>query len=70
MIQVFKDEQNNEYYALLSDFYLKLIFPKYLLNIIKTEYEKKSKSEQVLIEYLNVLENVYLNFKSSVKTED
>jgi hypothetical protein len=70
MIQVFQDERNNEYYALLSDFYVDLIFPKYLLNIIKAEYEKKSKADQVLVEYLNVLENAYLNLKSSVKSED
>jgi hypothetical protein len=70
MIQVFQDDRNNEYYALLSDFYVNLIFPKYLLNIIKSEYEKKSKADQVLIEYLSVLENAYLNLKSSVKSED
>ncbi len=70
MIQVFQDDRNNEYYALLSDFYVDLIFPKYLLNIIKSEYEKKSKADQVLVEYLSVLENAYLNLKSSVKSED
>ena len=64
MIQVFQDDSNNEYYALLSDFYVDLIFPKYLLNVIKAEYEKKSKAEQVLIEYLSVLENTYLGSKS------
>jgi len=65
MIQVFQDDANNEYYALLSDFYVNLVFPKYLLNIIKAEYEKKSKAEQVLIEYLSVLENTYLESKSA-----
>ncbi len=65
MIQVFQDDRNNEYYALLSDFYVKLIFPKYLINIIKEEYEKKSKADQVLIEYLNVLENTYLTLKGA-----
>ena len=70
MIQVFQDDRNNEYYALLSDFYVKLIFPKYLINIIKEEYEKKSKADQVLIEYLNVLENTYVNLKATVKSKD
>jgi hypothetical protein len=69
MIQVFQDDSNNEYYALLSDFYVNLIFPKYLLNIIKAEYEKKSKAEQVLVEYLNVLEDTYLESKSVTKTK-
>jgi hypothetical protein len=59
MIQVFQDERGNEYYALISDFFLERIFPKYMLNIIKREYDQKSKADQVLVEYLNVLENAY-----------
>jgi len=70
MIQVFQDDRNNEYYALLSDFYVELIFPKYLINIIKEEYEKKSKADQVLIEYLNVLENSYINLKAAAKSKE
>jgi len=70
MIQVFQDEMNNEYYALLSDFHLDLIFPKYLLNIIKSEYERKSKAEQVLVEYLNVLEDTYMAIKTAPKLKD
>ena len=68
MILVFRDERKNEYYALLSDFHISLVFPKYLLNIIKLEYDKKSKADQVLIEYLNVLENKYLDLKSAKKS--
>ncbi|MFX1454557.1 MAG: hypothetical protein ACFFDB_04215 [Promethearchaeota archaeon] len=67
MIQVFQDERENEYYALLSDFHLTLVFPKYLMNVIKTVYDQKSKSDQVLIEYLNVLENTYSNLKAAKK---
>jgi hypothetical protein len=55
---------------LLSDFYIAKIFPKYLLNIIKAEYEKKSKADQVLLEYLTVLENTYLNLKTAVKAKE
>ncbi|MFW9969181.1 MAG: hypothetical protein ACFFDF_03205 [Candidatus Odinarchaeota archaeon] len=69
MIQVFQDERNNEYYALLSDFYLNLIFPKYLLNIIKKVYDQKSKANQVLIEYLTVLENSYSDLRAAAKIE-
>jgi hypothetical protein len=69
MIQVFRDDRNNEYYALLSDFHISLVFPKYLLNIIKTEYDKKSKADQVLIEYLNVLESTYLDLKAASKSK-
>jgi hypothetical protein len=69
MIQVFQDERNNEYYALLSDFYLDLVFPKYILNIIKKVYDHKSKSNQVLIEYLTVLENSYNEIKTTINTQ-
>ena len=67
MIQVFQDDRQNEYYTLLTDFSLEKIFPKYLLNIIKKEYDQKSKSDQVLIEYLNVLEDTYMDIKAAKK---
>jgi len=67
LVQVFRDERNNEYYALLSDFYIDLIFPKYLINVIKKEYEQKSKADQVLMEYLNVLEDSYSDLKTAKK---
>jgi len=69
IIQIFRDENDNEYYALLSDFYLDLIFPKYLMNVIKTNYDKKSKAEPVLIEYLTILEDVYINRKAIKKSK-
>jgi hypothetical protein len=64
MVKVFRDENNTEYYALLSDFYMDLIFPKYLLTVIKTAYEQKSQANIVLIEYLKVLEETYFDLKS------
>jgi len=67
VIHEFQDDSRNKYYALLSDFCIEMIFPKYLLNIIKVEYEKKSKAEQVLVEYLTVLENTFLESKSTAK---
>jgi len=67
MIKVFQDENNIEYYALLSDFYMDLIFPKYILETIKTSYEQKSKSNKVLIEYLNALEDTYFELKKQEK---
>ncbi|MFX1239761.1 MAG: DUF2341 domain-containing protein [Promethearchaeota archaeon] len=67
LIAVFQDEMKNEYYALLTDFYIDLIFPKYILQIIKTSYEQKSLTDKVLIEYLETLEDVYYNLKSEEK---
>jgi len=70
MVQVFQDSRGNEYYALLTDFHIELIFPKYQLSVIKTEYEQKSKADQVLIEYVNVLVDTYQNRKTPVKAEE
>ncbi|MFX1596438.1 MAG: hypothetical protein ACFFBK_10300, partial [Promethearchaeota archaeon] len=67
MIKVYKDDNGTEYYALVSDFYIDLIFPKYLLNVIKVAYEQKSKSNKELLEYLGVLENAYFDLKSKEK---
>ncbi|MHA1914758.1 MAG: DUF2341 domain-containing protein [Promethearchaeota archaeon] len=64
MIKVFKDENGIEYYALITDFYVDLIFPKYLLSVIKTSYEQKSKTDKVLLEYLDLLKDAYQDLKS------
>ncbi len=70
LIQVFQDERRVEYYALLSDFYIDLLFPKYLLNVIKKMHDLKFKSEKVLVEYLTVLENTYTDIKSTSKKKN
>jgi hypothetical protein len=67
MIQTFTDADNNEYYALISDFYLNLGFPSYILETIRSAYNQKSKSNEVLIEYLNILEDTFLNVKEQSK---
>jgi hypothetical protein len=61
MVKVFHDDQNTEYYALLSDFYVDYIFPKYVTRIIQNAYEQKSKADKILIEYLKVLEQTYFD---------
>jgi hypothetical protein len=66
LIRVFKSEDNIEYYALLSEFYIDIIFPKYFLNVVNRSYEEKSKTDKVLIEYLNLLEETYINLKSKI----
>jgi hypothetical protein len=67
MIKIFRDENNNEYYALITDFYLDLIFPKYLLRAIKVAYEQKSIADKALMEYLEILEDTYYDLKSKKK---
>ena len=38
-------------------------------EVIKEEYDLKSKSSQVLVEYLNVLEDAYTDLKSKAKAK-
>jgi len=66
LIRVFKDENDIEYYTLLTEFYIDIIFPKYLLNVVNRLNEEKSKADKVLIEYLNLLEETYVNLKSKI----
>jgi hypothetical protein len=70
LIHVFQDNKGNEYYALVSDFYNTLIYPKYMLNTIIYQYGVKSKSNNVLIEYLNVLDDNYRSTKLKSKLEE
>ncbi|MFX1375832.1 MAG: hypothetical protein ACFFA0_08475 [Promethearchaeota archaeon] len=70
MIQVFQDTKGNEYYALLTDYYNSLIYPKYMLNTIIYQYGVKSKSNSVLIEYLNVLDDSYRPIKVQVQEKE
>ncbi|MFW9771819.1 MAG: hypothetical protein ACFFFB_02600 [Candidatus Heimdallarchaeota archaeon] len=70
MIHTFRDDHGAEYYCLLTDFQITRVYPKFILNTIIHQYEVKSKSESVLIEYLKVLEDSYYNPKSIQKSED
>jgi hypothetical protein len=67
MILVLQDKNGFEYYALISDFSIELVFPKYILNIVRDMYRNKSQSSNVLIEYLDVIEDTYLNLKERKK---
>jgi len=70
MIHVFQDTKGTEYYALLSDFHNSLFYPKYMLNTIIYQYGVKSKSNGVLIEYLNVLDDNYRSSKLKSEAEE
>jgi hypothetical protein len=69
IVHVFQEERGTEYYALISDFQVSLVYPKYILNTIIHQYDVKSKSEDVLVEYLNVLEDNYRSHKKVVESE-
>jgi len=58
-LSVMQDPAGNEYYALKSDICIKKVFPEYLLNQIRRDYNDKVKNDQVLLEHLTILEDTY-----------
>ncbi len=69
VIQVFQGRKGIEYYSLLSDVTISLVFPKYILNTIIEEYNVKSKAKRVLVEFLKVLEDAYYAYKAEKKLQ-
>ena len=59
IIQVFENEEKLEYMVLLSDIEILEIFPEYILEIIKNNYQQKSMANQLLLEYLSILQDTY-----------
>jgi hypothetical protein len=58
-LAVMQDPAGNEYYALKSDICIKKVFPEYILNAIRQDYNDKVKNEMVLMEHLAILEDTY-----------
>ena len=58
-LSVLQDPAGNEYYALKSDICIKKVFPEYILNVIRQDYNDKVKNEMVLMEHLAILEDTY-----------
>ncbi|OLS14651.1 MAG: hypothetical protein RBG13Loki_1692, partial [Promethearchaeota archaeon CR_4] len=56
MIAVLRDPQGNEYYCLKSDVVVEKFMPKYLVDVVRHNYNTKAKANVVLLEHLNVLE--------------
>ena len=63
LVHTFQTDRGTEYYALICDFTISLVYPRYILNTILHQYDVKSKANDVLIEYLNVLDDVYRPYK-------
>ena len=58
MIKSYTDTEKNVYYALISDFYIDVHIPQYILWTIKNAYTNNLKSNELLLKYLDLLENV------------
>src|SRR6056297_1128625 len=74
MIAVFKDEKDTEYYALLSDFHILKIYPKYNVDTIREQYRSRTKNPNSLVKALDLMKSEYYSMleeqKSASKAED
>ncbi|MCF2138625.1 MAG: hypothetical protein K9W44_01050 [Candidatus Lokiarchaeota archaeon] len=67
MIAVFQDDKGNEYYSLISDFFIQKYFPLHLLDTIRKQYRTKAQNANVLIKALDLMkEEFYLMQKAKV----
>ncbi len=64
MLALLSDDQGTEYYALLSDMRIKKIFPEYALNIIRKNFNEKTKSPQLLVAYLELFRDNYTELRT------
>ena len=69
ILHKFQNGEGTEYFTLISDVHISLVYPRYILNMILHQYDVKSKSDGVLIEYLKVLEDTYHPYKSKTKSK-
>ncbi len=61
MIKSYLDSEGNEYLAIISNFYIDYCLPEYILSVIKTNHNNNLTTDEVLLKYLDLLENKYNN---------
>jgi hypothetical protein len=70
LITVLRDENNTEYFALLSDFEISQFFPKYILNSVRQSYMVKQNSNLALLTHIDLLAKEFMRiFKLKKKTK-
>jgi hypothetical protein len=67
MLSVLYDENKNEYYSLKTDVKITKLFGKYLINVVKEQYEMKTKPNEILTSHLQILEGNYAKFQEEMK---
>ncbi|MHA1820501.1 MAG: hypothetical protein ACTSU2_00550 [Promethearchaeota archaeon] len=65
---VLQDSNGTEYYGLKTLFRIKRIFPEYLINIIKQNFNDKVKNPKELVEHLEILEDAYMTAKAKARS--
>ncbi len=59
MVAVFQDEKQNEYFTLVSDFYINKFFPRYNLDTIRLQYRTKAQNSNALLKALDLMKEEY-----------
>ncbi len=67
MLVVLRDDQGNEYYVLKSDIAVKRFFPEYMVDVIRQNYRERTKTNNTLVEHLNILKDQYFDLKERSK---
>jgi hypothetical protein len=60
LLRLIKNKKGDEYYLLKSDIRVQKFFPEYVINIIRANYNQKTKPNQILLEHLKLLRDTYL----------
>lgn len=61
MVVVFQDDKQNEYYSLVTDFYIERLFPRFNLDTIREQYRTKTQNSQALLKALDIMKEEYYN---------
>jgi hypothetical protein len=67
IIQIIPDENGKEYYALLSEPYVDILFPEYILNAIISNYNSGLTENNILLRYLNIIKEHTKDERGSLK---
>lgn len=59
MMAVFQDDKGSEYYALVSDFHIGKFYPRYLIDVIRTQYRNKVQNPMALTQALQLMKDEY-----------
>jgi hypothetical protein len=67
LIAVFRDDKSTEYYCLVSDFVIERFFPRYSINIIRTQYKNRAQNPNALLKALDLLKEEYIIMQKGQK---
>ncbi|MHA1732264.1 MAG: hypothetical protein ACTSU5_09985 [Promethearchaeota archaeon] len=67
LLLVLRDSSGNEYYGLKDDPVVERFFPEYLVNVVRKCYRERTKSDVVLVQTLEQLEDSYYAVREAEK---